>query len=296
MGHRHARQARRPRHRRRDVPPARPADVRHRRLSSGRRPGGRSRVERARDDVLEEPARAEEVRERLPVLVAGQPGLAALGGVDLRVVPQQVPHGVGLAALGRADVTVELHRRPSGGPPGRAWAAEMRGAGQPRGEAVRHLDATQTGDAALASRIIPWDWVKTKLSPPRRRVVFPQSSPSCAVSSWAPALVGRLNPSSRWSSGVGHDHGEERQEDGGGDQDPPQHAADRPRPRRRSTRAGSPSRSRSGAGAPACLCGAAASRGDAHGIGLGHASKSTSLGSQNHGPVTVRAAVDQEAS
>jgi hypothetical protein len=22
---------------------------------------------------------------------------------------------------------------------------------------------TQTGDAALASRIIPWDWVKTKL-------------------------------------------------------------------------------------------------------------------------------------
>jgi hypothetical protein len=65
-----------------------------------------------RDDVLQEPAGTEEVRERGPVLVAGEPGLAALGGVDLRVVLLEVPHGVGLAALGRADVTIGLHHGP----------------------------------------------------------------------------------------------------------------------------------------------------------------------------------------
>ena len=148
-------QAPRPRHRRRDLPPAHPPDVRHRRLSnsptghsmaeslSERSTGPRADVSGA-SDALESPARAcvrptsnrparraygqpelpsrdyrgesvggdlleevpggEEVGEALAVVVAGQPDLAAVGGVQLGVVPAQLVDGGRLAAARRADV------------------------------------------------------------------------------------------------------------------------------------------------------------------------------------------------
>ena len=119
LGGRHARQAGRPRHRRPVVPPARPPDVRHRGLTDHRRVGADVRPSHRRvgadvpgrrvesalvgDDVLEEAPGAEEVRQRRAVLVARQPGLAALRGVQLRVVPEQRPGGVGLAAAWRSS-------------------------------------------------------------------------------------------------------------------------------------------------------------------------------------------------
>ena len=57
-------------------------------------------------DVLEEAAGTEELRERLPVLVAGEPLLAAVRCVQLGVVPQQHPDRVGLAALRGADLAL----------------------------------------------------------------------------------------------------------------------------------------------------------------------------------------------
>ena len=96
LGGRDARQARRPRHRRPDVPAARPADVGHRRLdrSLGASSGGCGTTS------LRKPRAPRKSPSDVAVLVARQPGLAALGGVQLRVVPEQRPDGVGLAAPG----------------------------------------------------------------------------------------------------------------------------------------------------------------------------------------------------
>lgn len=52
------------------------------------------------DDVLEEAADPQELGQMLAVLLARQPGLAALGGVQLRVVPRQDPDGRLAAGLG----------------------------------------------------------------------------------------------------------------------------------------------------------------------------------------------------
>ena len=62
LGGRDARQARRPRHRRPVVPPARPADVRHRRL----RPAVAPASALDRDDVAQEAPRGQEVRRATP--------------------------------------------------------------------------------------------------------------------------------------------------------------------------------------------------------------------------------------
>ena len=70
------------------VPPARPADVRDRRLTE--RPG---RPGSYLDVLSHEAARRQELRQGLLVVVAGEPGLAAVGRVDLRVVPEQRHRG-----------------------------------------------------------------------------------------------------------------------------------------------------------------------------------------------------------
>src|SRR5690606_40466996 len=68
------------------------------------------------------------------VLVAREPDLAALGGVDLGVVPQQTPRGVGTAALRRAHeaVTVDgvggqAHSSPPGSRGARGGSMPGRG-------------------------------------------------------------------------------------------------------------------------------------------------------------------------
>jgi hypothetical protein len=45
----------------------------------------------------------------LTVLIAGDPGLAALRSVQLRVVPREHPDRVGTAALGGADRCFVTH-------------------------------------------------------------------------------------------------------------------------------------------------------------------------------------------
>src|SRR4051812_17142791 len=56
------------------------------------------------DDVLEEAAGGQELRQRPLVLVAGQPDLASLGSVQLRVVPAERPDRGRGAAPGGTDV------------------------------------------------------------------------------------------------------------------------------------------------------------------------------------------------
>ena len=100
-----ARQARRPRHRRPVVPAARPADVGHRRLTaqptSGRSAAGTT--------SLQEAARAQEVRQRLAVLVARQPGLAALGVCSLGLFQSSAQTARRWQPL--AEQIVDRHRR-----------------------------------------------------------------------------------------------------------------------------------------------------------------------------------------
>ena len=168
LGGRDARQAGRARHRRPDVPPAGPADVGHRRLTRSVR--GAVGV---RDDVLEEPPRAQEVTQRGPVLVAGQPGLAPVRGVQLRVVPEQRPGRGLLTALGRADVG------PGGGGAsvsvtGSSGASNGNGAGQPRGKPSGTIanwdggDPARAGDSVTRQSQVKWFRVRRVLRIPRR--------------------------------------------------------------------------------------------------------------------------------
>src|SRR3954468_3637205 len=60
-------------------------------------------------DILEEAPHSEELRQMLPVLLTGQPCLAPLRRVNLRVVPREHPHGVGAAALRGADRGLVTH-------------------------------------------------------------------------------------------------------------------------------------------------------------------------------------------
>ena len=139
-----------------------------------------------RDDVLQEPARPEEVRQRGAVLVARQPRLAALGRVDLGVVPQQRP----------------TWRRP--GSPWRSRSARSRSIGasldvgdRPEmkrcrtatGEAVRHLECDlRRGMLGSRERSLHAGRVKTK-HPARacRRIFLSRRGPrrqfmgACAV-------------------------------------------------------------------------------------------------------------------
>src|SRR5699024_6137063 len=55
------------------------------------------------DDLAEEPAQVQELGEVRAVLVARDPDLAAVGGVQRRVVPQERVPGRGTAPLRRAD-------------------------------------------------------------------------------------------------------------------------------------------------------------------------------------------------
>ena len=145
-----ARQARRPRHRRPDVPPARPADVGHRRLS---RRGYSVRSDAGTTSFRNSRAPRKSA-ERGAVLVAGQPDLAAVGGVQLRVVPEQRPDGGRRAALGRAD---RLRPRSVGHRASRTASLGRSGNGRCRtttGEAVRHQERTETGETQFARAIL----------------------------------------------------------------------------------------------------------------------------------------------
>ena len=107
LGARSGRQAARARHQRPELPAARPADVRDRRLIINR--GRASNARRARHGrelsvtSAQEPASREESAQRVAVFGTGEPVLAPVGGVDLRVVPGQVVRRGRPAALGRAD-------------------------------------------------------------------------------------------------------------------------------------------------------------------------------------------------
>src|SRR5690606_1893756 len=72
--------------------------------------------------LAQEVAGGEEGAQRLAVLVTGEPGLAPLRFVQLRVVPGQRPYRDGAAALGRADERVHgvKARRRDGSRLGRA--------------------------------------------------------------------------------------------------------------------------------------------------------------------------------
>src|SRR5450759_926031 len=74
---------------------------------------------RNQDCVLEEASFRQEVGERVSVTLAGQPGLAPLGRVQLRVVPQQAVCRLDAAAFGaaadRVAIKCGLARVHSGG-------------------------------------------------------------------------------------------------------------------------------------------------------------------------------------
>src|SRR5659263_102846 len=74
---------------------------------------GRRQVGRA-DDVAQERAGAEELLEVLAVRVAREPDLAALRGVQLRVVPEQSPGGLVATAARAADEVLDGIRRGNG--------------------------------------------------------------------------------------------------------------------------------------------------------------------------------------
>ena len=102
-----------------------------------------------RHDVAQEAARAEEVDERLPVLVARQPGLAAVRGVQLRVVPEQRPGGGRRAALGGAvqrPPRRSARRRHGGTRRGLGDRHGNQGCRTTTGEAVRHRGELDGGD------------------------------------------------------------------------------------------------------------------------------------------------------
>ena len=137
LGGRDGGQARRPRHRRPAVPAARPADVGHRRLSDSlsalgpvdrglRPPGTTSR---------RKPRAPRKSRERLAVLVARQPGLAAVRRVQLGVVPDAAPRRPAPGSPWRSRSSGRLHG-PSGdvrdSGTGDRWCRTA------TGEAVRH--------------------------------------------------------------------------------------------------------------------------------------------------------------
>ncbi len=71
------------------------------RTSTVLRPRPRSVLDR--HHVAEELTRGQEVAERRPVHFAGQPHLASIGRVELGVVPEQRPHGIGVTPLGTAQ-------------------------------------------------------------------------------------------------------------------------------------------------------------------------------------------------
>ena len=105
---------------------------------------------RRSDDVLAGTARAEEVAERGAVLVARQPGLAPVGRVQLRVVPEQRPDGGRRAAPGASrsarPAVRSIERRAPERRRASAVTACQRHAENERcrtttGEAVRHLSA-----------------------------------------------------------------------------------------------------------------------------------------------------------
>src|SRR5690606_27902245 len=138
------------------------------------------------DGLPEEPADVEEAGEVVPVLVAGQPGLAPVGCVHLRVVPHQGPAGWGPAPLAGAQgglfgsggggcVVVQLGAFLDGsGGPRSGGAAEPRGrdrdekgdAGWLRGQTTRrraqcsdggskHWPSASTGDRSAGPQCTP---------------------------------------------------------------------------------------------------------------------------------------------
>ena len=115
LGDRDGRQAARPRHRRPDVPAARPADVGHRRLTRPHVPrcGGRLRRRAPRRPARRRAGTTARrgSRRASPVLVAGQPDLAPLGRVQLGVVPQQAPHRDGGQPLAEQVGSSRVSRR-----------------------------------------------------------------------------------------------------------------------------------------------------------------------------------------
>jgi hypothetical protein len=119
------RAALRARHRRPDLPPARPSDVGHRGLAL-------VRAILHRHDVLEELPGGQEVAQRLTVLVTRQPGLAALGRVQLGVVPEDRPDRGRRTAPGRAGQRFVHACIVPNGEPANEWCRTA------TGEAVRH--------------------------------------------------------------------------------------------------------------------------------------------------------------
>ena len=209
LGGRDARQARRPRHRRPDVPPARPADVRHRRLSRLSSASGRSRRRRRRP--CRNPRAPRKSRERLPVLVAGQPDLAALRGVQLGVVPEQRPRraapgspwpsrcrrlGIGVAHARLAS----LRRRRRNGS----------GAGQPRGKPSGTTSELGRGRPSSRRRFLSRRRVKSKMFGAVCRAVG--SGAGVELADVRTSASQQLEAVGLDADGVGHHHGDVRQD------------------------------------------------------------------------------------
>ena len=107
---------------------------------------GDVRLPSVRRDLAQEVPGGQEVDEALAVLVAGQPHLAAVGGVQLGVVPAQLVDGGRLASLGRADRGPEsgpIGPDPVAHPPSSLWPGSgctRSAALDPRAGAVGHHD------------------------------------------------------------------------------------------------------------------------------------------------------------
>ena len=150
LGHRDGRQAPGPRHRRRVVPPARPADVGHRRLTTvgpGPRRDG-PECQGARTTSLRNPRAPRKSASDVRCSSHASHVLRRSGVCSLGLFHSSCPHGGRCAALGRADSGPSSpgHPAQTSRTPG-----NERGAGQPRGKPSGTAVRPQTGDAGSRS-------------------------------------------------------------------------------------------------------------------------------------------------